>query len=145
MATSMQTMAPPTVAQGQDIPTTTSARRLPRRGMPAAHLWIARVLLAALAVQLFFAGLGVFRITGFEEHAILGSLIVLSSLALPIVAWIGRLESPALRTSWILFGLMILQGSLISLGAVSPIFMAFHPVNAMLLVLVTFSLARGRR
>jgi hypothetical protein len=100
------------------------------------------VLLGGLALQLFFAGLGVFGVTNFLPHAILGTGIVLASLALPIVAWRGHLEASVQRLSWLLTGLMLLQGLLIDLGRVVHVISALHPVNAMLLVLVTYSLAR---
>ena len=105
-----------------------------------SHLLIARVLLGALALQLFFAGLGVFGITSFLPHAILGTLIVATSFALPIVAWRGRLETALVRRSWLLAALMVLQGLLIDAGRIVPAISALHPVNAMLLVLVTYSL-----
>jgi hypothetical protein len=118
-------------------PTLGSARR--------ANLWhrrIARVLLGGLALQLFFAGLGVFGVTSFLPHMILGTSIVVASLALPIVARRGHLEATVQRLSWLLTGLMLLQGLLIDFGRVVPVVSALHPVNAMLLVLVTYSLAR---
>lgn len=119
----------------------TGQRHAARPRMLTAHIWIARTLLAALATQIFFAGLGVFGVASFEAHAILGPIIILSSLAMPIVAWAGHLQTPRLRNSWILVGLMFLQVVLIILGAVSPVIPALHPVNAMLLVLLTSYLA----
>lgn len=101
---------------------------------------LARVLLGALAVQLFFAGLGVFSITSFTPHAILGTVIVLASFAMPIVAWRGHLGSAILRRSWLLVALMLIQGLLIDAGHLVPVVSALHPVNAMLLVLVTYGL-----
>jgi hypothetical protein len=115
-----------------------------RRGSGSASVWhrgLARVLLGALAVQLFFAGLGVFGVTGFAPHAILGSVIILTSFALPILAWRGRLGSALTRRSWLLAALMIVQGGLIDAARLSTVITALHPVNAMLLVLLTFSMA----
>ncbi|HLJ82278.1 MAG TPA: DUF6220 domain-containing protein [Ktedonobacterales bacterium] len=117
-----------------------SPQRSTRRAA-LVHRLIARVLLGGLALQLFFAGLGVFSITTFLPHVILGTGIVLASFALPIVAWRGHLGSALLRRSWLLAGLMLLQGALIDAGRIVPIISALHPVNAMLLVLVTYSLA----
>jgi hypothetical protein len=114
----------------------------PTQRVARAHRLIARVLLGGLALQLFFAGLGVFGITTFLPHMILGTVIVLASLALPIVAWRGHLERAVLRHSWLLVGLMLLQGLLIDLGRLVPVISAIHPANAMLLVLVTYNLAR---
>lgn len=131
--------SPPDVAPRQREATTS---RVPMRQRAAqAHRLIARVLLGALALQLFFAGLGVFGITSFLPHAILGTLIVATAFALPLVAWRGHLESALVRGSWLLAGLMVLQGLLIDAGRIVPAISALHPVNAMLLVLVTYRLA----
>src|SRR5512146_2929722 len=104
------------------------------------HRGVARVLLGGLALQLFFAGLGVFGVTGFLPHAILGSVIILASSSLPLLAWRGRLGGALTRRSWLLAALMIVQGLLIDAGRVSHIITALHPVNAMLLVLLTFTM-----
>jgi hypothetical protein len=93
-----------------------------------------------LAIQFFFAGLGVFSITSFLPHAILGSLTIGSSFALPIIAWRGRLDRSRTLRSWLLAGLMIFQGLLIDLGRMWPFISAFHPMNAMILALLTFTL-----
>jgi hypothetical protein len=106
------------------------------------HRLLARVLLGGLALQIFFAGLGVFAVSTFLPHAILGSIVILTSFALPIVAWRAHLKPSITRRSWLLAGLMILQGLLIDVGRIIPIVAALHPVNAMLLVLFTYSLAR---
>jgi hypothetical protein len=100
------------------------------------------VLLAGIAVQYFFAGLGVFGITTFLPHVIFGTLVVVASFALPLIAWRGRLTLTIQRRSWLLAGLMILQGGLIDLGRIVPIVSAFHPVNALVIALVTFSMIR---
>ena len=127
-----------------DTPTEATVVLSPQRSERRAaliHQLIARILLGALALQLFFAGLGVFGITTFLPHVILGTVIVLASFALPVIAWRGHLGSMLLRRSWLLAGLMMLQGLLIDVGRIVPIVSALHPVNAMLLVLVTYNLA----
>jgi hypothetical protein len=105
------------------------------------HRFVARALIVGIAVQFFFAGLGVFGVTTFLPHAIWGALVILASLALPLLAWRGHLGRTMVRRSWLLFGLMLVQGLLIDVGHVIPLVAALHPVNAMVLVLVTFSLA----
>lgn len=107
-----------------------------------AHIIISRLLLGGITLQIFFAGLGIFTAVGFLPHAILGALVISSSVALPIVAWRGHLDRSIQRVSWLLVGLMILQGLLIDAGRLAPAISALHPVNAMLLVLVTYHLAR---
>jgi uncharacterized protein DUF6220 len=106
-----------------------------------AHIVIVRILLGGVTLQIFFAGLGVFGVSSFLPHMILGTLVILGSLALPLVAWRGHLGATLLRRSWLVFGLMILQGLLIDAGRIIPLVAAFHPVNAMLLVLVIASMA----
>ncbi len=101
---------------------------------------LALVLLGGVTLQIFFAGLGVFRVSTFLPHMVLGSVVVLASFALPIIAWRAHLESSVARRSWLLAGLMILQGLLIDVGRLVPTVAALHPVNAMLLVLLTYSL-----
>jgi hypothetical protein len=113
---------------------------LPVNRSAVIHRYIARVLLCGIAVQFFLAGLGVFGITSFLPHVIFGTLVVVASFALPITAWRGHLPKATQRRSWLLAGLMILQGGLIDAGRVIPIISAFHPVNAMIIALVTFSL-----
>lgn len=126
--------------QRQESALLVEARR-PARRAALAHRLIARILLGALAVQLFFAGLGVFGLATFQMHIVLGTAIVLGSFALPVLAWRGRLDRGTTRLSWLLAGLMMLQGALIDVGRVVHVVSAFHPVNAMLLILVTFTLA----
>ncbi len=109
------------------------------------HIVIARILLGGVTLQIFFAGLGVFGVSSFLPHMILGPLVILGSLALPLVAWRGHLGAALQRRSWLVFGLMILQGLLIDAGRFIPFVAAFHPVNAMLLVLFVANMARITR
>ncbi|HZC07188.1 MAG TPA: DUF6220 domain-containing protein [Ktedonobacterales bacterium] len=128
---------PVTLAEGGALPV------WHRRRSRAAwwHRGVARVLLGCLTLQLFFAGLGIFTTSGFLPHAIMGSAIILGSFALPLIAWRGRLGPALTRRSWLLAALMVLQGLLIDAGRISHVITALHPVNAMLLVLITFSMA----
>jgi hypothetical protein len=106
------------------------------------HRLVARLLLGGIVLQLFFAGLGVFGVASFLPHVIWGTIVVIASIAVPLLAWHGHLGATLLRQSWLLVGLMVLQGALVDLGRLAPIISALHPVNAMVLALVTFELAR---
>ena len=110
-----------------------------------AHTIVARVLLGGVALQIFFAGLGIFNASSFLPHMILGTLVILGSLALPLIAWRGCLDAALIHRSWLLFALMIVQGLLIDAGRLIPLVAAFHPLNAMLLVLLTASMAHITR
>src|SRR6185312_17198597 len=131
----IQSVAPTTIPEAkQAIITQSRAAR--------THTVVARALLGGVALQIFFAGLGVFNVSSFAPHMILGTLVILGSLALPLIAWRGRLDAALTHRSWLLFALMILQGLLIDVGHLIPLVAAFHPLNAMLLVLLTASMAR---
>src|SRR5262249_23027751 len=153
-------MAAPTTEQTAAIATATPAAlaelmarptaRLRSRAAQRAHALIARVILAAVGLQIFFAGAALFGVNlfgtyGFTMHALFGPIVILSSMSLPLLASRGRLDRSTAQRSWLLFALMLVQGLLIDLSRyVLPVFGAFHPLNAMLLVLVTASLARRR-
>jgi hypothetical protein len=73
---------------------------------------------------------------------ILGTLLVASSFSLPVLAGIGHLDHGTVKRSWLLLGLMILQGLLIDAGRLGLVYVsALHPVNALLLLLTTLNLA----
>jgi hypothetical protein len=128
-------------AQGATLSTTTRAHQRNAR-LAAAHVIVARIVLGGVFVQVFFAGLGVFTPVGFLPHAVLGTALVASSFSLPILAGIGHLDHGTIRRSWLLAGLMILQGLLIDAGRLGLVYVsALHPVNALLILLVTLSLA----
>jgi hypothetical protein len=146
----MQTLISPQPEATQSItPATVYEAPQARTAIPGraarAHIVIARILLGGVTLQIFFAGLGVFGVSSFLPHMILGTLVVLGSLALPLVAWRGHLEARLQRRSWLIFGLMILQGLLIDAGRLIPLIAAFHPVNAMLLVLLVAGMAHITR
>ncbi len=132
----IQSVAPATVPEAKQ------ATIVARSRAARTHTIVARVLLGGVALQIFFAGLGVFNVSSFLPHMILGTLVILGSLALPLIAWRGRLDAALTHRSWLLFALMIVQGLLIDVGRLIPLVAAFHPLNAMLLVLLTASMAR---
>lgn len=121
---------------------TVTESRAARAHMMVAHMMVARVLLGGVALQIFFAGLAIFNVSTFLPHMILGPIVILGSLALPIIAWRGHLAPSLRHRSWLVFGLMLTQGLLIDVGRLIPFVAAFHPVNAMLLVLFVASMAR---
>jgi hypothetical protein len=125
----------------QPVRVTTAPAAETTRGAARAHTTIARVLLGGVALQIFFAGLAIFGVSGFLPHMILGPAVILGSLALPLVAWRSHLGAALTHRSWLVFALMLVQGLLIDAGRLIPFIAAFHPVNAMLLVLLLASMA----
>jgi Family of unknown function (DUF6220) len=115
---------------------------VPRHRAAAAFTVVARILLGGVALQIFFAGLGVFGVSSFLPHMILGPLVILGSLVLPLIAWRGHLRAAVQHRAWLIFALMLLQGLLIDAGRFVHLIAAFHPVNAMLLALLVAGAAR---
>ena len=96
-----------------------------------AHLGLVTLFLAALFVQVFLAGAGVFGATSFAPHGILGSLLVLVSLVVLILSALARSQ---IALSAALFGLTVVQMVLVWLGDISPWISALHTVNALLVI-----------
>jgi hypothetical protein len=120
------------------------ARRARRQAFYAqAHLRVSQAVFAGIILQVFFAGLGLFSSAGFLAHALFAPALGVITLTLPLLARLGRVQRQLVMRSWGLVGLMITQGLLIDLGRWiwMPI-SALHPVNALALILVAFSLAR---
>jgi hypothetical protein len=115
-----------------------------RHRFAKAHRIMARIILGGIAVQVFFAGLGIFTSLGFLPHMIWGPAVILASFSLPALAHVGHLERSVVARSWLLAGLMVVQGLLIDIGRLVRVVAALHPVNAMALVLVTYLLATRR-
>jgi hypothetical protein len=109
----------------------------------SAHLAVACLLVAGLVVQVFLAGLGVFRgPTSFETHRDLGFLLELLPIVLLILGLIARLgRRPAFLAAGI-FGLFLLQSIFVGLRADAPEVAALHPVNGFLITLLAIVLAR---
>ena len=106
-----------------------------------AHQGLAFLTLAAGILAFFLAGLGAFG-EGFDAHRGSGSLLLVLSLVLLILAFVGRRE--AVVQSAVLLGLMILQMLLAVLGTeTSSFFGALHPVNGLLVLFVAHQTARA--
>lgn len=102
-----------------------------KEGISKIHLVLAWAVVAAIVLQFFFAGLGVFHAGGFGPHIADGYLILLASLVLLILSLIGGLGMRRIGNSAALLALMIIQVLLLS-GP--PIVQALHPLNAILIL-----------
>jgi uncharacterized protein DUF6220 len=107
------------------------------------HLVIAWVLVAGLLVQIFLAGLGVFRgPESFPTHRDFGYVLELLPILLLIfglVAGLGR--RPAILAAAI-FGLFLLQSVFVALRASNPEVAALHPVNGFVITFLAVLVAR---
>jgi len=119
-------------------------RKTRRRAFYAlTHLRVSQAVFAGIILQVFFAGLGLFSSAGFLAHALFAPALSAITLTLPLLARLGRVQRPVVMRSWGLLGLMLAQGLLIDLGrwVWMPV-SSLHPVNALALILVAYTLAR---
>ena len=99
--------------------------------------------LAALAVQVFFAGMYVFvGASNIELHRNMAHVIGITHLLLIVSVFAGRV--PERRAVFVLLGLLVVQGMLVHMGQWFGLWLiaAFHPVNALLLTYAAFTLAK---
>jgi hypothetical protein len=102
------------------------------------------ILLASLVVQFFFAGVLLFGVArlGSKPHLIMALFLHGLSFVLLLAAFAGKLGRPAITFSLTLFVLMFVQGGLMKMGSISPVFMALHPMNATFLLYVAYRMAK---
>jgi hypothetical protein len=104
---------------------------------------LAWAYLAALAVQVFFAGMYVFvGASNIELHRNMAHVIGLLTLLLTIAVFVGRV--PEKRLLFAVIGLLIVQGMLVHVGQWFGLWTiaALHPVNALVLTYASLSLAK---
>jgi len=116
---------------------------------------LAWIVWAVVLVQFFLSGIGVFGEetwgdSAFNPHRLAGLLLVPASLLLLILAGVsaftGGVRGRAAGMAALLFVLMIFQAILvIAFSENLPIIAALHPVNALILLGLSFSLARSRQ
>jgi hypothetical protein len=106
---------------------------------------------AAVAVQVFLAGLGIFTTSGFFLHANIGSAIVFFlPLLLVLAGWFGRVPGRLLWLTAALPGLVIVQSLLLApyhiqgAGAWRAI-SALHVVNALFIFWVSIQVLERSR
>jgi hypothetical protein len=96
---------------------------------------VAWILFAAVIVQFFLAGLGVFAgAQNFAIHAMFGGIILLGTLVAVVLSFVARLPWRLIGLGVLLPILVLLQSVLLGLGqAVTPALAALHPVNGLLI------------
>jgi hypothetical protein len=110
------------------------------RNVIAFGAWI---LVAGTLVQVFLAGLGVFRgPADFETHRNFGYLLGLFTLGLLILAVAVHATRFQMALAALLFVQFIAQSVLVNLRATNPELAALHPVNGTLIVIVAILFAR---
>jgi hypothetical protein len=110
------------------------------RNILAFATWI---LVAGTLVQVFLAGLGVFRSpTDFELHRTFGYALELWTLVLLILAIAARAGRVQIGLAALVLVLFLVQSILVGVRTTTPEIAALHPVNGSLIVLASLLLAR---
>lgn len=106
------------------------------------------LFLAAIALQVFLAGMSIFAgASWWRIHMLTGSIILTLPILLAGLAVLGRLPRAHLLVSVLLLGQVILQVAFIEIGAKTGArwFAALHPVNALAMFMVGLLLFQSAR
>ena len=107
------------------------------------HAVIALLFIAALLIQVWLAGRGVFESPiVFATHRDVGYTLSLFPIVLLVLGLLGRMGRRVAILAAVIFGLFILQSVLVVMRDSSPAIAALHPVNGFLIVLLAVVLAR---
>ena len=110
-----------------------------RRLVFAVACW---TFVAALVVQVFLAGAGLFELIDFTPHGLLGWTLPLVPIVLLILAILARVDRRTLLVGLAVLVVAFVQPELAAARYEAPIVAAFHPLNAILLVYLAWTLAR---
>jgi hypothetical protein len=107
------------------------------------HTVVAWVFVAALVVQVWLAGRGVFESpTMFDTHRNLGYTLSLFTIVLLVLGILGGMGRRPAILAVVIFGLFILQSVLVLMRESTPAVAALHPVNGFLILFLAIVLAR---
>ena len=107
------------------------------------HAVIALLFIAALLIQVWLAGRGVFESPiVFATHRDVGYTLSLFPIVLLVLVLLGGMGRRVAILAAVIFGLFILQSVFVVMRDSSPAIAALHPVNGFLIVLLAVVLAR---
>lgn len=108
-----------------------------------AHPIVGGLFAACVVIQVFLAGLGVFADPrSFITHREFGYVFGLLTLALLVLALVGREPRRVTGLSALLLLLFALQSVFIALGTSTPEIAALHPLNGFLILFVAITVSR---
>ena len=109
-----------------------------------AHPIVGGLFAACVVVQIFLAGLGVFADPrSFITHRDFGYVFGLLTLALLVLALVGREPRRVTGLSALLLLLFALQSVFIALRTSTPEIAALHPLNGFLILFVAITVTRA--
>jgi hypothetical protein len=137
--------APACVAGGPDrIVVPIPGQEIPMPAVLQLQRTCLALYLAAVALQVYAAGLALFGATSFVPHAILGYLLILGALVLLGLTAAARLPRRATVLAVLILAVTALQPVLaLGLRGRAPALAALHPLNALLIVALAAWIARS--
>jgi hypothetical protein len=106
------------------------------------HMVVAWLVVAALVVQVWLAGRGVFDTSaGFAVHRDVGYMIGLMPIVLLVLGLLGGMGRRVALLAVAMFVLNIVQSVLVLQRENNPSIAALHPVNGFLILLLAIVLA----
>lgn len=107
------------------------------------HVVVAFLLIAALVIQVWLAGRGVFESpTVFITHRDVGYTLSFFPVVLLVLGLLGGMGRRVAIMAAAILGLVILQSVFVVMRTSNPAIAALHPVNGFLILLVAIVLAR---
>lgn len=107
------------------------------------HTVVAWVFVAALVVQVWLAGRGVFESpTMFDTHRSVGYALSLFTVVLLVLGLMGGMGRRPAIIAMVIFVLFIMQSVFVVMRDSTPAVAALHPVNGFLILFLAIVLAR---
>jgi Family of unknown function (DUF6220) len=103
---------------------------------------VAWLFVIGIVIQVFLAGAGLFKLTDFTLHGSLGWTLPLVPPVLVILGFVAGVGRRTLFLSIALMVLTMLQPELAAARHENPVIAAFHPVNALLVFWLAWTVAR---
>jgi hypothetical protein len=109
------------------------------RRVLAIACWL---FVVGVGLQVFLAGAGLFKATDFALHGGFGWLLSLVPVVLLVLALIAHVDRTSLGVAILLMIVTMIQPELAAARHDAPVIAAFHPVNALLIAFLGWTLAR---
>jgi len=110
-----------------------------RRVLFAVACWL---FVLAVGIQVFLAGAGLFKLTDFTPHGYLGWILPLVPLVVLILAGVASVDRRTMLLSIAMLVATMIQPELAAARYENPVIAAFHPVNALLIFWLAWTVAR---
>lgn len=111
-------------------------------GPRLAFAVVAWLFVVGVVIQVFLAGAGLFKLMDFTTHAGLGWTIAVVPLVMLVLALVAHVDRRTGLLSIALAVVTAIQPELAAARNENPVLAAFHPVNALLIFWLAWTVAR---